>query len=345
MQGIDNNKETKKIQKKAENICKVIKELRLPQLSRKFYHYTSIEVLFSILENDSMWITNTQFSNDGTEEKLLKTKNISIHDNYMACFCDEGNQLSQWRGYCPRGGASIELELNEVRLYSILDADYEKSRKYKLVYNTPIPVIYIKDSEETLEEAYDAIESICKRDTSDPQELIRQISATVPFWKNDKFKEEKESRLIFSNEDGEFSNCIRFRTLPNKAKVPYMVMKMGDVSLFSRNCQSTKIDRNYLDKIYNEGRKSLWIPEGSNQEKVLKEVNILVDEFNNQFIEEESFIKVYCAGHLPIKKITIAPTYDRERIMEQVKRFCQSKYWLRNVEVVYSDIPYISPAE
>ncbi len=330
------NIEKTEVMEHADNIKKVILGLGTPKISRNFFHYTSIPVLFNILENDSMWISNTRFSNDGTEEKILKVKKLNQHDNYMACFCDEGDQLSQWRGYCPSGGASIEFEINEPLHYSILHRDYETSGKYELVYNTPIPVIYI--SENNVKEALEVIDTICASD-------LDKIEKTIPYWKNDKFVEEREARLVFSNKDGRFSNCIRFRTLANGAKVPYMIMKMGDIGLFSRNCQLGKVDIEYLMELYKNQVRYLLIPEGSNQEQRFNEINATVNEFNTRFRKKESNIRVYCAGHLAIKKIVLAPTYDRERLMEKVQRFCQSKYWLRNVEVVYSKIPYIPPSE
>lgn len=335
-QKICENNAKMEVIKNAEDIKKVIEALGTPKISRYFYHYTSISVLFNILENDSIWITNTKFSNDGTEEKMLKLKNIVYYDNYMACFCDRGNQLSQWRGYCPNGGASIEFEINKPQPYSILHSDYEISGKYELVYNTPIPVIYISEGE--AEEALDVIEKVYNSD-------INKIGKTVPYWKNDKFEEERESRLVFSNEEGQFSECIRFRTLSNGVKIPYMVLKTGDIGLFSRKCQDNVVDLESLEEIYKSKGRYVLIPEGSNQEQLFNETVKIVNEFNSKFNKEESFIKVYCAGHLPIKKIMLAPTYDRERLMEKVKRFCHSKYWLKNVEVTYSDIPYIPPSE
>lgn len=324
------------VREHAGNIEKIISTLGTSTVKRKFFHYTSIPVLFNILENDSMWLSNARFSNDETEEKILELQSDAQFDDYMACFCDQGDQLSQWRGYCFNGGASIEFEINAPQSYSILHADYETSGKYELVCNTPIPVIYI--SEKNVNEALDIIKVICGSDKS-------KIEKTIPYWKNDKFEEERESRLVFSNRDGRFSDCIRFRTLKNGAKVPYMIMKMGDIGLFSRNCQSNKIDIAYLEELYKNNIRYVTIPEGSNQEKLFFEVNEMVKEFNKRFRKKESHMKLYCAGHLAVKGIKLAPTYDRERLMEKVKRFCQSKYWLRNIEVSYSEIPYIPPSE
>lgn len=329
------------VKENANNIEGVRRALEISQdhdeeNERYFFHYTSIPVLFDILENDSMWISNTRFSNDNTEERMLGLQSEKEYDDYMACFCDKGDQLSQWRGYCFNGGASIEFELNSPQQYSILHSDYEKSGEYELVYNTPIRVIYI--SEKQVKEALETISVTCNYDKD-------KIEKTVPYWKNDKFEEESESRLVFSNRDGRFSKCIRFRTLKNGAKVPYMIMKMGDIGLFSRNCQSDKIDLGYLHELYERGGRYIMIPEGNNQEKLFNETNEVVKEYNKRFSKKASYMRIYCAGHLAVKEIRLAPTYDRERLMEKVKRFCQSKYWLKNVEVSFSEIPYIPPSE
>lgn len=75
----------------------------------QFYHYTSLPVLFSILEGDAFWASNARFSNDAMEEKLLKSDYKLNRDDYAICFCSEDDILSQWRGYCHEGGASREI--------------------------------------------------------------------------------------------------------------------------------------------------------------------------------------------------------------------------------------------
>lgn len=93
-----------------------------------------------------------------------------------------------------------------------------------------------------------------------------------------------------------------------------------------------------------KGIDEIWIPEGSNQESIFNEVNKKVQEYNHNSLgdADKSYIDIYCKGHLPIKKITISPMYGQQRVKEQDKRYCYSKYWLRNVEVVCSEIPYVT---
>ena len=56
-------------------------------------------------------------------------------------------------------------------------------------------------------------------------------------------------------------------------------------------------------------------------------------------------LRIRCEGHLPIRQIMVAPTYNRDRLVEKIKRYCWSNYWLRDVDVVASQIPYIPPSE
>lgn len=96
------------------------------------YHYTSLETLISIINNQTLWATNHRFLNDRSEYKhgislileLIKTQKpsknlylktlipelekISEYDRYVTCFSNNGDLLSQWRAYSNNGkGVSI----------------------------------------------------------------------------------------------------------------------------------------------------------------------------------------------------------------------------------------------
>jgi Protein of unknown function (DUF2971) len=98
---------------------------------RYLYHYTNAQGLLGMLQSNRIWATNSRFMNDPTEiayaiglvrkveselEKKggrwldeLKLSRI-LHEYeknakvYIACFCREGDLLSQWRGYGAVGG-------------------------------------------------------------------------------------------------------------------------------------------------------------------------------------------------------------------------------------------------
>lgn len=304
-------------------------------LKRAFYHYTSLPVLFDILENDSLWASNLRFSNDKMEARILKIKESIFRDDYMICFCNEKDKLSQWRGYCYEGGAAIEFALRLPRKYSILYSDYEVSKKYTVLENVPLRVVYV--SEEDI-----GNQDIVQR-TIDSTDKSISVEDILPYLKNEKFYEEKEHRLVFSNIKGNLSKCIRFRTLSNGVKVPYMVIKSGDVGKMYRNC-TTDVNQ-YTDEMLKEmekDRPEIWIEEGENQEAVYNEIIERIHNFEKKE-EIKSGIRVYCKGHLPIKSIIVAPTADREIVAEQIERFCRSKYWLREIKIEESTIPYIRP--
>lgn len=102
------------------------------------YHYTTQQGLISIVTRAELWATKIQYMNDSTEfrlakilatdrinkrlqeeknpetrEKLLKLDEASGSPNlnvFVACFCEEGDLLSQWRGYSGNHGFSIGVE-------------------------------------------------------------------------------------------------------------------------------------------------------------------------------------------------------------------------------------------
>lgn len=195
-------------------------------------HYTSLEVLFNILEKDSVWVSGTRFSNDSTEEALLK--NIVFNDlgcpgdSFIICFSDKKDSLSQWRGYCYNGGVAIEFDIKRPQTYSILHSDYEISNKYEHVSNMPFPVLYVnkKDLKPTSTSLSRQLQDESVHGFYSPWKA-RDI---IPYFKDNSFEEESEWRLMFGNHKGELSDCVRFRTMSDGSKVPYMIVKAGNVA-------------------------------------------------------------------------------------------------------------------
>lgn len=313
-----------------------------PMINQKFrfYHYTSLEVLFNILDNDAFWASNVRFSNDSMEEKMLD-KASCIKDDYIICFCSENDVLSQWRGYCYNGGGSIKLNLRGPVNYSILHADYDTSRQYKIYENAPLPVAYVSPQMHP-QQRVKTLEAILKSKSNGSNIQMEDIA---PYLKNGKFYEEKESRLVFSNLNGDLSKCIRFRTLQNGVKVPYIVVKNDNIGKMNGSCivdmKQFTDDELYR---YKKIRKAIWVPEGTDQESKYYDILSRIEQYEAKHSDEPLCpLRVFCRGHLPIEEITVAPTYDSDRIVEQIERFCMSKYWLRQVKVKKSEIPYIKP--
>lgn len=103
---------------------------------------------------------------------------------------------------------------------------------------------------------------------------------------------------------------------------------------------------------FKEGN-SIMISQGHNQEEVFYRVHGWAKEQNMQSSKtdvdhEDSKIinwKVWCEGHLPIRSIMVGPCKEKKEMVESIKNFClySALYWLRDVEVVDSKIPYRVP--
>ncbi len=308
-------------------------------LSGEFMHYTSIDTAFNILDSDSFWATNVRFSNDAMEERLLKIDNIIDRDDYVVCFCTKNDKLSQWRGYCHDGGMAINLDLNFTQEYSVLHADYETTGNYIIYENTPLPVLYMNHGfeQETVKRRLEVVIEKLKYDSEIRAEDM------LPYLKNGHFNEEQEARLVFTNEKSNLSKCIRFRTLNDGVKVPYMVIKYGNMGKMKGKCPTDITE--FTDDKFKEIAKSgdtVWIEEGYDQESKYFEMAKRLARFKKNNPRQQN-LRILCKGKLPVVGITVAPTYDRERKAEQIRRFCQSKYWLRNVKVSISDIPFVKP--
>ncbi|MHB8335900.1 MAG: DUF2971 domain-containing protein [Ignavibacteriaceae bacterium] len=115
--------------------------LRKHDCDKVLYHYTSAQVIKSILENRSFWCTDVNFMNDTLEikygKKIIKERlnsylknendfNVqlvlkslvqfvdnNVYDTYIACFSEEDDILSQWNNYADSGkGYNIGIQFN-----------------------------------------------------------------------------------------------------------------------------------------------------------------------------------------------------------------------------------------
>jgi len=317
-----------------------LKEYAIPKL----YHYTSLSALYDILESDSIWFSGLRFSNDSSEEILLGNdwlfKLKYYGDNFIFCIGEKDDLLSQWRGYCPNGGASIGFDVAQLRQYSVLYDDFDTTRKHNDVNGKALPVLYAPNTEgaqlitRIIEDKLDV-----DRKTTSRYSLLN-VKDFIPYIKHDAFSEEQEFRLLFSNTDEELSRCIRFRRLQNGTKIPYIVVKSDCIdesheTIIDTSEESVKKiteDREYY--------KEVEIPVCTNQSDLCSRVRGYITE-HPELTTDNVKIRVFCKGHLPIRSIRIAPMIDQNRIKEQVSRFCRSKYWLRDVDIKPSDIPYV----
>ena len=333
-------------------------------ISPIIYHYTSFKNLFNILEGDSFWASRSRFSNDATEDQVLGEEWIKKEqyygDNFIICFCNHGDILSQWRGYCPQGGVSIGFRfLKGYDTYTLFNALYNTdspiSGKYIETYkNFPLPVIYCDTKKGS---GHGIMNDNIKKIFEEPEIKETDISLydIMPYLKNGFFFEEQELRLVFNNSDSSLEKCIKFRKLEDGSMMPYIIVKYGNLLNVGRCLSITYKDK--IDAIFNEHltasyRDPIVIPCGRDQaeicaafsEKIRIHKRAIFSE-NREFEIakwENNPIQLICEGHLPIVSITVSPSIQQQHMKEVIERYCRSKYWLQNIEVNCSKIPYVA---
>lgn len=229
------------------------------------YHYCSNEAFLSIVKSKSIWLSDMTLSNDTKEgqwvwDKLVEKckkegvndkdiESIKFHmihnsgrwqyyDNRWHCigFClsEEGDLLSQWRGYA-RDATGVAIGFSEEFLFGLQNEVILDKVKY---YGSTVT-----DNEDFIfQEIIDHIRNGAfeyKTQQDAPEELRGQVSTAIQelmnasgylaslnfLYKNPAFKEEKEWRLI-SPESGS-----KHRTSVDRI-IPY-----SEISLEGGECQ------------------------------------------------------------------------------------------------------------
>jgi hypothetical protein len=310
------------INKLANEYMKILERNRELNL-KTLYHYASLPTLFEILESDSLWLSCSFFSNDTAEGQFFN-KSIQ-NESFIFCVCDNGDLLSQWRGYCPNGGVSIGLDIGHKKTYSVLYADFDSTNNCHKIVNIAVPVLYYNTSSEKKRMFINKIKKLLAN--------YNDVSWNdlTPFIKKDFFQEERERRLLFLNDKETLLNCIKFRRLSNGTKVPYIVIKYGSINNTHKEELTGLIEKLTTQKEY---QRDIYIPMCSNQKEIF-------DLVKDNVKDTKPAVRVFCDGHLPIRNITISPMIDQDRVKKQVESFCQSRYWLKDIKVEVSEIPFV----
>lgn len=191
-----------------------------------FYHYTSMEAFVSIVESDSIWLSDYSYLNDKTElvhgvkivseainefliqgvsneqEGLLKAwlekASAPLQRVCVASFSDDGDSLSQWRAY---GNVAIGFVPQKIGIHTnqsqlgVVQYDPEIQRKIAQVYVSHSMQAYTEDIKNK------AIERI-----PDVYHQFGQVLELVSFFKNPSFRDEREYRLVYVEHPELFKN-------------------------------------------------------------------------------------------------------------------------------------------
>lgn len=251
---------------------------------------------------------------------------------------------------------------------------YECDGKYIRFVEMPYQVFYVPQdgtvSEEKICKLKDAFESFEDSDTR-----TDMLINLIPFIKDDGFAEEDEYRIIFNMSDLGGTETQNRREMQkkieylerDKRKLPNIIVEMGDCEKKINSVETVILGKNIeikaketgksrleIDEIYefvenelknkniscerSSSKEDIYIGEGMDQEDIMS----LIEEALQQkdiSIDYERGVKIWCRGHLPIRKVIIGPGDQKQKIKESLKHYMRNTYWLRYVQVEDSKIP------
>lgn len=206
-----------------------------PVTPERRYHFTSAIGMKSILTGGQIWATDIRYLNDSTEfeylfdlwrsvmplpaelESLYDRLRSIIFDSfrtYVACFCECGDLLSQWRGYAGgSGGYAIGFKWNELKVARTGSWHFER-----ILYREEEQIAIIKDIlVQVAQASFDgkAFDQLSEQEIRSLALSMAGVSHVrlgliAPTLKAPGFREEAEWRAILSSEKT-FVDEIQFR--------------------------------------------------------------------------------------------------------------------------------------
>jgi Protein of unknown function (DUF2971) len=248
----------------------------------ELFHYTTADALVGIIKADAIWATNFRYVNDLTEftyanELLQREMKRDINsqalspqlyaafnhiiespemllagaDVYLACFCEQGNLLSQWRAYGSRGGGyAMGLNATTASLggmnprHSLYRVTYNEEQQLRLIrflldaYERDVVDFGGSLSPRSFQRAtvYLSGERGPNRLRSSFEGAIGELTVALAeafveiacFFKNSHFTEEQEWRLVHRarGTDGEAVFGLNFRCAGSTI-VPYVSIPLA----------------------------------------------------------------------------------------------------------------------
>jgi hypothetical protein len=148
---------------------------------------------------------------------------LSLYRDCMvcaACFCEDGDLLSQWRGYAPNNGFSIG--------FSRLELGNRVGEPFPIVYDRQDQLDRVALNVGVLVDSFDwsNTEQAGSVNFTKITEWCYDIVEELDFFKSNAFREEKEWRVRCYLADEEDPERAHFRAAPS-GLVPYMKLDIG----------------------------------------------------------------------------------------------------------------------
>ena len=215
------------------------------------YHYTTIEGVVGICTSRTIWATNVSYMNDASEyiyaTQIIEevTRAYAAHhpgfegylsachqnplelglDVYAACFCEEGDLLSQWRSYARQGtGYAIEFSWPKLR------DRFPRNRLGRVEYSEDTQRNVLNQILDSLAGDVSFVEPDQNRKLASIAAGLANALLTVrAFLKSPTFREEEEWRVIAFHKTDTSEELYR---QSNDILVPYCALPLGDLDEF-----------------------------------------------------------------------------------------------------------------
>lgn len=233
-------------------------ELNVPDMMLQenglIWHYTDSNGLLGILRTNKFWSTHNKYLNDKSEGRHFVDKFIELlakkfgeeigygtnkgyfaeqvirylsepdeYEQFVTCFCRNGDLLSQWRGYGSFGGGyALGFEINDLRLCTpeaeLIKMSYEEEKLENTI--SEMVGIYFKSIDRYPKHRDDA--------ESHTDFISKHCATLISFasscFKHPKYSEEDEVRLVMRSPNAD-THKILFRTR-NQNIIPYVELDM-----------------------------------------------------------------------------------------------------------------------
>jgi hypothetical protein len=205
-----------------------------------------------------------------------------------------------------------------------------------------------------------------KKDIRKGHEFPFDMNLLIPYIKHPAFVEEGEYRLVFDMtpykhlvekfEDYLWYVDECYKHIPGlkiKYRLPhdidfsnngYLKFQYGNVLPIISPCKIeeipgviTKFLKDHNDAF--DKQLNITIPQCGEQREIFKKVEKHLKKHCKEHADNVS-LKIWCEGHLPIRKIIVERGHDTELIVESIQTYLKTKYWLNYVDVSQSQIPY-----
>jgi len=227
------------------------------------YHYTTTPGLISIIEQQELWATDIFYLNDQKEFRWgvdlairqLETRKGQItselatryesmvrvlHDTgplqqypvYVCSFSEEGDDLSQWRAYCPLGGFAIGFLASKLRACARpqgfkLDRCVYEAVKQGSMIGEAIHSVTSEGDEMRRSWSHPLGDGPPGYSEWEGRWLKRLLTDVAPLIKHNAFVAEKEWRLISDPESEETKENFGVRVRGNTI-IPYRKVKLKE---------------------------------------------------------------------------------------------------------------------